>query len=117
MRVTRIYNIQKSNVRCFFDLEIIEGAVIKGFKLVSGSKGDFISGPSYKKEDGEYQNIAWIREPASSNILETIKALYDKNREGAYNVVNMDKGRATYLNEVGTKNETKPEDAFGDLPF
>ena len=123
MKVVRIYNLKNSSVLCFFDVEIIEGMVIKGFKLCAGDRGNFVSGPSYKKEDGQYQNISWIREPASSNLLTMIESLYKSKEEGSYNVVDLDKGRGVYMSEVGTKRATPlhkskmKEEGMDDLPF
>ena len=41
-------------VRAFFDLTSEEGFIIKGFRLVEGINGLFVSMPSQKSQDGEY---------------------------------------------------------------
>ena len=41
-------------VRAFFDLTTSEGFVIKGFKIIEGINGLFVSMPSQKSNDGEY---------------------------------------------------------------
>tara|TARA_B100000945_G_scaffold320799_1_gene332160 strand:+ start:6068 stop:6427 length:360 start_codon:yes stop_codon:yes gene_type:complete len=41
-------------VRAFFDLTTDEGFIIKGFRLVEGINGLFVSMPSQKGQDGEY---------------------------------------------------------------
>ena len=41
-------------VRAFFDLTTEEGFIIKGFRLVEGINGLFVSMPSQKGQDGEY---------------------------------------------------------------
>ena len=41
-------------VRAFFDLITEEGFIIKGFRLVEGINGLFVSMPSQKGQDGEY---------------------------------------------------------------
>ena len=41
-------------VRAFFDLTSEEGFIIKGFRLVEGINGLFVSMPSQKGQDGEY---------------------------------------------------------------
>ena len=41
-------------VRAFFDITTEEGFIIKGFRLVEGINGLFVSMPSQKGQDGEY---------------------------------------------------------------
>ena len=41
-------------VRAFFDITTDEGFIIKGFRLVEGINGLFVSMPSQKGQDGEY---------------------------------------------------------------
>ena len=41
-------------VRAFFDLTTEDGFIIKGFRLVEGINGLFVSMPSQKGQDGEY---------------------------------------------------------------
>ena len=41
-------------VRAFFDLATQEGFIIKGFKIIEGINGLFVSMPSQKSNDGEF---------------------------------------------------------------
>lgn len=43
-----------SKTKAFFDLETEEGIIIKGFTLVEGSNGLFVSVPSEKGKDDKY---------------------------------------------------------------
>ena len=45
---------QWGKVRAFFDLTTEEGFTIKGFKIIEGINGLFVSMPSQKGNDGEY---------------------------------------------------------------
>ena len=45
-------------VNAFFDLETEEGFTIKGFKIIEGTDGRFVSFPSQEK-DGEYFDTTW----------------------------------------------------------
>ena len=46
-------------VRAFFDLTTDEGFIIKGFRLVEGINGLFVSMPSQKGQDGEYYDTVF----------------------------------------------------------
>jgi len=47
-------------VRAFFDLTSQDGFTIKGFKLIEGINGLFVSMPSQKGSDDEYYDTIWI---------------------------------------------------------
>ena len=47
-------------VRAFFDLTTQDGFTIKGFKLIEGINGLFVSMPSQKGNDEEYYDTVWI---------------------------------------------------------
>ena len=42
---------------------------IKSCRIVTGSKGDFVSFPSTKKDDGKYWNHAWANEQFAEYVL------------------------------------------------
>ena len=61
----KIVNLRKyngdSNLKAFFDVETSEGMVVKGFKIVSGQNGLFVSNPSeYSKKDDKYYDRGYI---------------------------------------------------------
>tara|TARA_R100001594_G_scaffold14275_2_gene30336 strand:+ start:1508 stop:1861 length:354 start_codon:yes stop_codon:yes gene_type:complete len=56
MRISRINKGSWGKVRAFFDVETSEGFTLKGFKLIEGVNGMFVSMPSEKNKDGEYQD-------------------------------------------------------------
>ena len=51
MKVGRMKTGEWGKLRAFFDLEV-GGFTIKGFKIVEGSNGLFVSMPSQKNEEG-----------------------------------------------------------------
>ena len=54
MKLERMNKGSWGKVRAFFDLTTEEGFIIKGFRLVEGINGLFVSMPSQKSQDGEY---------------------------------------------------------------
>ena len=46
-------------IKAFFDLITTDGFTIKGFKLVDGASGLFVSFPSQKGKDDEYYDTVW----------------------------------------------------------
>ena len=56
MRISRINKGSWGKVRAFFDVETDEGFTMKGFKLIEGTNGLFVSMPSEKNKDGDYQD-------------------------------------------------------------
>jgi len=61
----KIVNLRKydgdSNLKAFFDVETSEGMVVKGFKIVKGSNGLFVSNPSeYSRRDDKYYDRVYI---------------------------------------------------------
>tara|TARA_A100001011_G_scaffold382532_1_gene452422 strand:- start:20060 stop:20464 length:405 start_codon:yes stop_codon:yes gene_type:complete len=47
-------------VRAFFDVQTDEGFTIKGFKLIEGINGLFVSLPSQKGKDDEYFDTVYV---------------------------------------------------------
>lgn len=75
MKLTRIdvYETNgSSNIKANVNITIDDKIVIKGFKVVSGKKGLFISNPSSKGSDGKYYDNAYVLDE------NTRKTLYNK---------------------------------------
>lgn len=64
MKISRMNKYDaESKTKAFFDLETEEGIVVKGFSLVEGSNGLFVSVPSHKgKDDKYYENVIMSKE-------------------------------------------------------
>jgi stage V sporulation protein G len=59
MKIARMYKGDWKKVRAFFDLETSDGFTIKGFKIIEGINGLFVSMPSQNKE-GEYYDTVFV---------------------------------------------------------
>lgn len=64
MKIARMNKYDaESKTKAFFDMETQEGIVVKGFSLVEGSNGLFVSVPSHKgKDDKYYENVIMSKE-------------------------------------------------------
>ncbi len=65
-----------SNLKAFFDIETEEGFLMKGFKIVDGSNGLFVSAPSEKAKDGKYYDRIRIPKELSDELLEKVLSSY-----------------------------------------
>ena len=66
MKIVRMHKGSYGKIRAFFDLETNEGLVVKGFKIIEGIKGLFVSMPSEKKED-EYSDTCYFTKESRHN--------------------------------------------------
>jgi len=72
MKIERMNKGSWGKVRAFFDLSSEEGFTMKGFKLIEGINGLFVSPPSQKGNDGEYRDTIWID---SKNLRDQLNQL------------------------------------------
>lgn len=56
MKIVRMNKLKSSNTKtsAYFDVETSDGIIIKGFRVVNGSNGLFISSPDEKGKDGKF---------------------------------------------------------------
>lgn len=56
MKITRMNKLENSNSKtlAYFDIETNDKIIIKGFRVVNGPNGMFISAPDEKGKDGKY---------------------------------------------------------------
>tara|TARA_Y100001973_G_C5177390_1_gene322820 strand:- start:302 stop:595 length:294 start_codon:yes stop_codon:yes gene_type:complete len=61
LKITRMTKGEWGKIRAFFDVEIVEGITVSGFKLIQGEQGQgnhlFVGVPSVKKKDDSYDQI------------------------------------------------------------
>ena len=60
MKIVRMNKLDENaggKTSAFFDIQTNDGIVIKGFKLVNGSNGLFMSSPNEKGKDGKYERV------------------------------------------------------------
>ena len=67
-----------SKTLAFFDVQTQDGIIIKGFRVVDGTKGLFISSPDERGKDGKfYENVILPRE-MKENLQEMALNEYGK---------------------------------------
>ena len=119
-------------VRAFFDLTTTEGFTIKGFKIIEGINGLFVSNPSQKGSDGEYYDTIWmeskeLRDSVNKLALESYgKQVNDGTIEGSNTDSNItvesssDPIPDTSSSSVEYKRAEDTAESFGgddDIPF
>ena len=79
MKIVRMKVGEWGKLRAFFDVETTEGIVIKGFKLIEGINGIFVSNPSVKDDDGNYQDQVFLRKPTKDVLTEMALKCHKQN--------------------------------------
>jgi len=84
MKIERMFKGDFGKIRGFFDLQTEEGLVVKGFKIIEGINGLFVSMPSQQK-DGEWQDTCYCnketREKLNYMAIKHYEELPSKNLE------------------------------------
>ena len=76
--VSRVYKVDSdSKLRAFIDVSF-SGIVVKGFSVVDGSKGLFVSMPRHQGKDGKWYDTVYpatkeLKERLSNIVLEAYK--------------------------------------------
>lgn len=89
MRVSRMHKGDYGKIKAFFDVEVVTGFIVKGFKVVQGKDGLFVGNPSVKQKD-EYQDQVFLATDIKKKVTEL------------------------GINEYNGVNDTEEED-FGDF--
>ena len=128
MKIERMNKGSWGKVRAFFDLNTTEGFTIKGFKIIEGINGLFVSMPSQKGSDGEYYDSVFatkeLRDELNKIALDNYGSNYSETtaptneetpieQETVSNTVDAEKVESAE-NKVQEKNEPFSED---DIPF
>jgi DNA-binding cell septation regulator SpoVG len=74
MKVINIKPYNKGKLRAFFDVLTAEGFTIKGFKIMEGINGEFVSRPSQQDKNGEWYDTVYCTKEMSSELLKIAKA-------------------------------------------
>lgn len=62
-RMNKLDSNSGGKVAAFLDIQTEDGIIIKGFRLVNGSNGMFLSAPDQKGKDGKYyENVVLPKE-------------------------------------------------------
>ncbi|SVD78757.1 uncharacterized protein METZ01_LOCUS431611, partial [marine metagenome] len=66
-----------TKTKAFFDVEVEQGMVVKGFRLVEGKDGLFISGPrEYSKKDEKWYDRVFMPRELKDELEEEAKKEY-----------------------------------------
>lgn len=68
MKIDRMNKGDWGKIKAFFDLITADGFTIKGFKLVDGASGLFVSFPSQKGKDDEYYDTVWADKDVKDQV-------------------------------------------------
>ncbi|MFZ0453420.1 MAG: septation protein SpoVG family protein [Ignavibacteriaceae bacterium] len=80
MKIVRMNALHNSSSKtlAFFDVQTQDGIIIKGFRVVDGTKGLFISSPDERGKDGKfYENVILPRE-MKENLQEMALSEYGR---------------------------------------
>ena len=76
MKISRMKIGDYGKLKAFFDLEV-GGFTIKGFKIVDGANGLFVSMPSQKNEEGEWNDTIWASKETRAKVNEVAISYYN----------------------------------------
>jgi DNA-binding cell septation regulator SpoVG len=68
IRMNPLKNDSNSKTAAFFDVQTGDGITIKGFRLVNGSNGLFLSSPDQKGKDGKYYETVILPKELKSEL-------------------------------------------------
>ena len=81
MKIVRINPYQQNGngkLRAYFDIQMDDGIIIKGFRIINGQNGLFISPPTEKGKDGKYYESVIIPQEIRNSIQKIAIAEYNK---------------------------------------
>ena len=125
MKISRMKVGSWRKLKAFFDIETEEGFIIKGFKIVDGIKGLFVSMPSEKDKEGEYNDTVMIfdkklreklRDLAINHYENTLTSDGPQRQVGGVKEHYADDDDRGEIGHVNTQN-VKDFDTNDDLPF
>lgn len=84
MKIVRMNQLESksSKTAAFFDIQTKDEIVIKGFRLVNGAKGMFISSPDEKGKDGKYYETVVLPKDLKTSIEKLAIEEYNKMQKG-----------------------------------
>ena len=87
MKIARMNKVNMGKLRAFFDLELDMGITIKGFKIMEGINGLFVSMPSQKK-DNEYYDTIFCSKEVREQINQTALDYYNQETKSDEPILN-----------------------------
>jgi len=77
MKITRMTKGSWGKVRAFFDIEVA-GFVMKGFKIMEGINGLFVSYPAIQDKSGEYNDTIYSSKDLRDELNSMAKEHYNR---------------------------------------
>ena len=84
MKISRMNKVDIGTLKAFIDIETKEGFTLKGFKIVQGGNGLFVSFPSQKNKDGEYNDTVWCDKALRGEVQKMLLDHYSGIEGGVY---------------------------------
>ena len=82
MKISRMNPFKGSGKTvAFFDVETEEGFNMKGFTLVEGDNGLFISPPRERGKDDKYYDRVYIPKELKEQLTEMATSMYNETKE------------------------------------
>ena len=84
MKIVRMNHVKSNSggkTAAFFDIQTADGITIKGFKVVNGSNGLFVSSPNEKGKDGKYYDSVILPKEMKDSLQKLALEEYDKTKE------------------------------------
>lgn len=78
MKIFRMNKLNSGKTLAFFDIQTDDGIILKGFRIVDGSKGKFIASPDEKGKDGKYYETVILPKEIKDKIEKLALEEYEK---------------------------------------
>lgn len=78
MKIIRMNKLNGGKTLAFFDVETDDGIILKGFRIVDGSKGKFIASPDEKGKDGKYYETVILPKEIKEKLEQLALEEYQK---------------------------------------
>jgi len=79
LRMNPLKSEGSGKTAAFLDIQTGDGITIKGFRLVNGSNGLFLSSPDQKGKDGKYYETVTLPKEMKSELEKMAIEEYNKN--------------------------------------
>jgi stage V sporulation protein G len=81
LRMNPLKSDGSGKTAAFLDIQTNDGIIIKGFRLVNGSNGLFLSSPDQKGKDGKYYETVTLPKEMRSELEKMALEEYNKNNQ------------------------------------
>jgi stage V sporulation protein G len=82
MKIVRMNHLKSNSggkTAAFFDIQTKDGITIKGFKVINGANGLFVSAPNEKGKDGKYYETVILPKELKDQVDKLAMDEYNKS--------------------------------------